>query len=280
VPTALEQSQSQSFVRGRRPGPPVSPRGRRGVDVATPSQAPGRQPSTALEVEGATIEEAHRLVTQHLGLARSLARRFANRGEELNDLVQVAMIGLVKAAHRFDPARENQFSTYATATISGELKRHFRDKRWGLHVARSAQERYLLVRDALEWATSDLGRSPTPQEVADRAGISVEMVLEAHEVASAFHVGSLDAPALLDGEDAPSRAVAVADPGYSGVETRLTVEALTETLPEMERTILRMRFVDEMTQAEIAAAVGVSQMQISRVLARTLAELRVSLSRD
>jgi RNA polymerase sigma-B factor len=224
--------------------------------------------------------EEHRLVLQHLGLARSLARRFANRGEELNDLVQVAMMGLVKAAHRFDPALENQFSTYATATISGELKRHFRDKRWGLHVARSAQERYLLVRDALEWATADLGRSPTPQEVADRAGISLEMVLEAHEVASAFHVGSLDAPAGVDGDDAPTRAVAVAEPGFGGVETRMTVESLTQRLPELEREILRMRFVDEMTQAEIAAEVGVSQMQISRILARTLADLRIRLRRD
>src|SRR5438093_3582897 len=133
-------------------------------------------------------------VAGHEALARSLARRFANRGEDLDDLVQVAMVGLVKAADRFDPTRNTTFSTFATATILGELKCHFRDRRWGLHVSRSAQERYLLIRQATEWAREDLGRSPTIAEIANKAGVTDEHVLEAHEMVGAFHLHSIEGP--------------------------------------------------------------------------------------
>src|SRR5436309_9899653 len=132
------------------------------------------------------------MVAAHVGLARSLARRFANRGETLDDLVQVALIGLLKAVDRFDESRGVQFSTYATSTITGEIKRHFRDHRWGLHVTRSLQERYLRVRDATDEIALQLGRSPTIQEIAEAADVSEEEVLEAQEVGAAFHLTSLD----------------------------------------------------------------------------------------
>src|SRR5438874_2874104 len=135
-------------------------------------------------------DERDELIDSHAALARSLARRFGHRGEEIDDLVQVAMVGLVKAAHRFDPAMNTRFSTFATATITGELKRHFRDRRWGLHVSRSAQERYLLIRQATDWAREDLGRSPTIAEIADKAGVTSEDVLEAQELIGAFHLDS------------------------------------------------------------------------------------------
>src|SRR6476469_9960678 len=140
------------------------------------------------------------MVHAHIGLARSLARRFANRGESLDDLNQVALLGLLKAVDRFDPDRGVQFSTFATATISGELKRHFRDKRWGVHVGRMAQERYLLVRDTTDELITLLGRSPTVAEIAERTGLDVDAVLEAQEAAAAFHLASLDAPVDEDGE--------------------------------------------------------------------------------
>src|SRR5436309_15186173 len=132
------------------------------------------------------------MVAAHAGLARSLARRFANRGETLDDLVQVAMLGLLKAVDRFDADRGGQFSTSATSTITRELKRHFRDHRWGLHVTRSVQERYLRVRDATDELAIELGRSPTIQEIATAADVSDEEVLEAQEVGAAFHLTSLD----------------------------------------------------------------------------------------
>src|SRR3954464_367161 len=143
------------------------------------------------------------LIENHLGLARSLARRFLDRGETLDDLVQVAMIGLVKAADRFDETRDIQFSTYATVTITGELKRHFRDARWGLHVTRRSQELYLLVRQATEWAREDVRRSPTIAEIASRAGVSEEEVLEAQELAGAFYIDSIDLPSKSEDGNEP-----------------------------------------------------------------------------
>ena len=236
--------------------------------------------AAAATVEGLGIHTSDTrrdaLVRSHLALAHSLARRFANRGETLDDLVQTAMIGLVKAAERFDTEMGTQFSTYATATITGELKRHFRDKRWGMHVTRTAQERYLLVRDATEWATQDLGRSPTVQEIADVAGVSAELVLEAQEMANAFHVESIDAPTPA-GDDRGQQ-LGVIDRSIAGVDDRLTLDSIIEQLPERERRILKLRFVDELTQSQIAGQLGLSQMQVSRLLSRTVATLRESLA--
>src|SRR5947208_6217111 len=140
------------------------------------------------------------LINGYQPLAFSLARRYANRGETLEDLSQVALLGLVKAADRFDPERGVEFSTFATVTITGELRRHFRDKRWAVHVPRSAQERYLVVRDTRDQLTVELGRSPTITEVAEAAGLEPEDVVDAQETAEALRVGSLDAPLAHEGE--------------------------------------------------------------------------------
>src|SRR3954471_13918759 len=146
------------------------------------------------ETSPKTNEYRAEMLATHAGLARTLARRFANRGETFDDLVQVAMLGLLKAVDRFDPDRGVQFSTYATSTISGEIKRHFRDHRWGLHVTRSLQERFLAVRDATDELALELGRSPTIPEIAEAARVTEEEVLEAQEVGGAFHLASLDQP--------------------------------------------------------------------------------------
>ena len=221
---------------------------------------------------------AARLVADHIPLARSLARRFANRGESIDDLVQVAMVGLIKAASRFNERHNTRFTTYATATISGELKRHFRDNRWGVHVPRSAQERYLLVRDATEWARDDLGRSPTIGEIADRAGLTDDEVLEAQELSNAFHLESIDGPSTSD-DSATTFQLGRLDLALNAVDTRVTLEQLLVALPPRERHVIQRRFVDELTQSEIAAELGISQMQVSRILSRTLASLRASLAR-
>ena len=212
------------------------------------------------------------LIAGHLALARSLARHFANRGEDLDDLNQVALVGLVKAADRFDPARNTQFSTFATATISGELKRHFRDRRWGVHVSRSAQERYLLVRQATEWARHDLRRSPTVAEIAATAGMTEEEVLEAQELIGAFHIDSVDRS--CDGETDQSAVLARVDPAFGAADSRLVLEDLIRRLNERDQTILHLRFVEELTQSQIADRLEMSQMQVSRLLSRILQSLR------
>jgi RNA polymerase sigma-B factor len=251
-------------------------------DEPDPPLPPGRgvsAPATSGTERYADTADREALINSHLALARSLARRFSNRGESLDDLTQVAMLGLVKAAIRFDAGREYQFSTFATATITGELKRHFRDKRWGMHVTRTAQERYLRVRDATEWATQDLGRSPTIGEIAQRAGVSEEDVLEAQELAGAFHVDSIEGAAAGD-DSGPGLQLGTLDPGMSGVENRLTISGLLAELPEREQRIIGLRFVDELTQSQIAAELGLSQMQVSRILSRTLSSLREALARS
>src|SRR3954447_24573875 len=161
-----------------------------------------RSASVAVAFDRAgTLADRDQLILDYQPLARSLARRFANRGETLDDLSQVALLGLVKAAGRFDRSRGIEFSTFATVTITGELRRHFRDKRWGVHVPRSAQERYLVVRDTRDILTSQLGRSPTIDEVAAETGLLPEEVLAAQETAQALRVTSLDAPSPhVDGE--------------------------------------------------------------------------------
>jgi RNA polymerase sigma-B factor len=212
------------------------------------------------------------LISGYQPLAFSLARRYANRGETLEDLGQVALLGLVKAAQRFDPDRGVEFSTFATVTITGELRRHFRDKRWAVHVPRSAQERYLVVRDTRDLLTSQLGRSPTIDEVAQEAGLLPEEVLAAQETAQALRVTSIDAPAPhVDGEVFQ---LGRRDPALSEVETRLTAEALISRLGQADQELLRLRFIEGLTQAEVGARLGISQMQVSRLLSRALQQLR------
>ncbi|MDQ1437950.1 MAG: polymerase sigma-B factor [Acidimicrobiaceae bacterium] len=230
---------------------------------------------------GTDAEQARRddLVQRHLGLAQSLASRYANRGETLDDLIQVAMIGLVRAAERFSEDRGIQFSTFATATILGELKHHFRDTRWSIHVPRSVQEAYLRVKEATDGLNQDLGRSPSLTEMAERAGLTEEQVVQALEAGLAFRMASLDAP-MEDGTTAADYAAAEST-DLDAVEQRHLLGPLVERLPERERRILELRFAMDLTQREIAVLLGMSQMHVSRLLARTLAQLRAwSAERD
>ncbi len=221
------------------------------------------------------------LVEIHLPLVEYLARRFRNRGEPLDDLIQVATIGLIKSVDRFDLERAVEFSTYATPTIVGEIKRHFRDKGWAIRVPRRLQELKL----ALTKATSDLsqknGRAPTVAELAGYLSLSEEEILEGLESANAYSAVSLDAP---DGGDDDSPAVAdslgMIDEALEGVEYRESLKPLLEKLPPREKKILMLRFFGGMTQSQIAGELGISQMHVSRLLARTLAQLREGLLAD
>jgi RNA polymerase sigma-B factor len=215
------------------------------------------------------------LIEAHLGLAEYLARRFANRGEPLDDLVQVASVGLLKAVDRFDPERAVEFSTYATHTIVGELKRHFRDKGWAVRAPRRMQELYLRLGKIVSSLSQNLGRSPTIQELAAEAQVSEEEVLEALEAGQAYRFASLDAPSPGD-EDGDSMAthLGAEDAGLDDAERRATLSPLIARLPDREQRILHLRFFEGLTQSEIAARLGISQMHVSRLLARSLAQLR------
>ncbi|MFE2943231.1 RNA polymerase sigma factor SigF [Streptomyces sp. NPDC059255] len=219
----------------------------------------------------------NQLVRMHLPLVEHLARRFRNRGEPLDDLTQVATIGLIKSVDRFDPERGVEFSTYATPTVVGEIKRHFRDKGWAVRVPRRLQE----LRLALTTATAELsqqhGRSPTVHELAERLGISEEEVLEGLESANAYSTLSLDVPDTDDESPAVADTLGAEDEALEGVEYRESLKPLLEDLPPREKRILLLRFFGNMTQSQIAQEVGISQMHVSRLLARTLAQLRERL---
>jgi RNA polymerase sigma-B factor len=217
------------------------------------------------------------LVAAHIGLAEYLARRFANRGEPLDDLVQVASLGLIKAVDRFEPDRGLEFSTYATPTIVGELKRHFRDKGWAVRVPRRVQELHLRLGKVVSSLAQDLGRSPTIAEIAERSQVSEEEVLEAIEAGNAYRFASIDAPSGSD-EDAQTLSAQLGDedPRLEDIEHRVALSPLIAKLPKREQAILHLRFFEGMTQSEIAGRLGISQMHVSRLLARSLAQLRDS----
>ena len=220
-----------------------------------------------------------RLVDQYIGLVEFLARRFRNRGEPLEDLVQVGTIGLLIAIERFDLEREVEFSTYATPTIVGELKRHFRDKGWAVRVPRRLQELHLELTKIVSTLGQELGRSPTVAEIAKAAGTSEENVLEGLEIAQAYNFTSLDAP--IDSDDAGSTSFAdqlgSEDDQLLNLEYRAALAPEMAKLPERERRILYLRFFKGMTQSEIADKLGISQMHVSRLLNRTLMSLREAL---
>ena len=221
-------------------------------------------------------EVRQELIEAHLGLVEYLARRFAGRGEPLEDLVQVATIGLIKAVDRFDPDREVEFSTYATPTIAGELKRHFRDKGWAVRVPRRLQELNLQLGEIIGHLSQKLGRSPTVAEMAEAAGTTEEEVLEGLDSAHAYTLTSLDAPT---GEEdlALREQIGSEDETLELLEYRTSLMPLLDQLPPRERTMLYLRFFKGMTQSEIADRLGISQMHVSRLLARTLAQLREGL---
>ena len=214
------------------------------------------------------------LITAHMGLAEYLARRFTNRGEPLDDLVQVASVGLLKAVDRFDPERGLEFSTYATPTIVGELKRHFRDKGWAVRVPRRVQELHLRLGSVVSQLSQELGRSPTIGEIAHAAAVSEEEVLEAIEAGHAYRFTSLDAPAGGDDDASLASQLGTEDQNLIDSEHRVTLSPLIAQFPARERTILHLRFFEGLTQSEIAGRLGISQMHVSRLLARSLAQLR------
>ncbi|HLV73697.1 MAG TPA: RNA polymerase sigma factor SigF [Vulgatibacteraceae bacterium] len=221
------------------------------------------------------------LVELHLPLVEYLARRFRNRGEWLDDLIQVATIGLIKSIDRFDLERGVEFSTYATPTIVGEIKRHFRDKGWAVRVPRRLQELKLSLTKAISDLAQREGRAPTVSELAAHLQMSEEEVLEGLESANAYSTVSLDAPDSGD-EDAPAVAdsLGMVDESLEGVEYRESLKPLLEKLPAREKKILLLRFFGNMTQSQIAAELGISQMHVSRLLARTLAQLREGLTAE
>jgi RNA polymerase sigma-B factor len=215
------------------------------------------------------------LVEAHVPLAQFLARRFSHRGETHEDLVQVALLGLLKAVDRFDPGRGLQFSTFATPTIVGEIKRHFRDRGWAMRVPRRVQELHLHLARVVGALSQELGRSPTVAEIAAQVGGSEEEVLEAMEAGGMYRLASLDGPAATgeEGGDLVSM-IGDADPEFDRIEHQVELTSLLAELPEREQTIVYLRFFRGLTQSEIAATVGISQMHVSRLLARSLELLR------
>jgi RNA polymerase sigma-B factor len=221
------------------------------------------------------------LVQRFLPLARQLARRYQRTNEPLDDLMQVASVGLVKAIDRFDPARGTAFSTYAVPTILGELKRYFRDSGWAVHVPRGMQERVMKLDTAAQELHRKLGRSPSPKELAGQLECSEEEVLEAMEAASAYDAVSLEQQ-RSDADQSPSAdsfqdKLGTEEERYELVEYGATIAPTLKALSGRERLILHLRFVEDMTQSEIAERIGVSQMHVSRLIRRSLARLRTQV---
>jgi RNA polymerase sigma-B factor len=221
------------------------------------------------------------LVERFLPLASHLARRYDRGDVPLDDLVQVASLGLLKAIERFDPDRGVAFSSFAVPTITGELKRYFRDKGWWVRVPRDLQELALRVDRAGDQLFDVLRRAPTPDEIAEHLGVSVEEMLEAREAAGAYRADSLDRPRAEN--DVSARPIAETlgddDDGYVRAEHAATIERLMRVLSEREREIVRLRFVEDLTQAEIGERVGVSQMQVSRLLRQAIDRMRAAAER-
>jgi RNA polymerase sigma-B factor len=221
------------------------------------------------------------LVERFMPLARSLARRYDRSSEPFEDLVQVASLGLLKAIDRFDPARGHSFPSFAVPTILGEMRRYFRDCGWSVHVPRGDQERALRVRNAQETLANEHGHAPTVNQLAEYLELDTEQVLDALQAIQAYESLSLDAPRPGNDDDSMTYGDAIGDEDerYELVELDATVVAALEHIPARERAMLHMRFVEDMTQTEIAERVGLSQMQISRLLRRSLEQLR-ALTRD
>jgi RNA polymerase sigma-B factor len=220
------------------------------------------------------------LIERYLPLARRLARRYQRAEEPLEDLIQVASLGLVKAVDRFDPQRPVVFSSYAVPTILGELKRHFRDRTWSVRVPRDLQELALRVDRTVTQLSLASGRSPSVGEIATATQLAPEQVLEALEAAAAYRASSLDAPRSAQGEDAGDTvadSIGHDDSAFQRAEERATLEPLLARISARERIVLELRFGADLTQAEIGERIGVSQMQVSRLIRQALARLRAGL---
>jgi RNA polymerase sigma-B factor len=249
--------------------------------AVAPSHAPSLRTPSSAELFGRWRRHRDRnardeLIERFLPLARKLARRYVQSSEPYEDLVQVASLGLVKAVERFDPSRGFAFTSFAVPTIVGELKRYFRDTAWALHVDRSAQELARKITDAQQKLGSRTGRAPTIQELAEYLELSQEEVLDGLQTSEAYGTVSLDAPLAGEEDEESSRLEMIGeeDTRLLLVDDHATIFAAARLLPSRERQILYLRFGEDLTQSEIAERVGVSQMQVSRLLRRSLLRLR------
>lgn len=226
--------------------------------------------------EEGDMDAREKLVMSHLNLVRFIANKFKNRGEPIDDLIQVGYLGLLKAIDRFDPSRGLEFTTFATPTIMGEIKRHFRDKGWSVRVPRRLQELSAKVNQATDTLTSQLQRSPTIAEIADYLDATVDEVLEAMESSSAYSSVSLEAPSGADDDDTPSviNRYATEDSDLAFTDDRIIIEEALASFSPRERDVIEMRFLKGMTQIEIAEKLGISQVQVSRLLRRTLKKIQ------
>jgi RNA polymerase sigma-B factor len=280
VPAGVEPVVEPVLETGVEPepdAPPISDNRRRAERTAP------------LFVELATLEKGDPrrerlreiLVEEHLPLVRHFARRFSNRGEPFDDLLQVGTLGLIAAIDRFDPTRGVEFLSFAVPTITGEIKRHFRDQGWSVRVPRRLQELHLSLNAAVGELAQKNGRAPTPSELAEHLRIPRAEVLEGLAVANAYRSSSLD-ERLSGDDDSPTLAATLGeeDAALEGVEYRESLQPLLATIPARERRILILRFFGNMTQSQIAADIGISQMHVSRLLSQTLAKLREGLLKD
>ena len=226
--------------------------------------------------EEGDVEAREKLVMSHMNLVRFLANKFKNRGEPLDDLIQVGYLGLLKAIDRFDPSRGLEFTTYATPTIMGEIKRHFRDKGWSVRVPRRLQELSAKVNQATDVLTTELQRSPKIEEIAEYLDASVDEVLEAMESSSAYSSVPLEGTGNNDNDDAPSvlDRDATEDSALNFTDDRLIIEEALKGFSPREREVIDLRFLQGMTQIEIAEQLGISQVQVSRLLRRTLKKIQ------
>lgn len=226
--------------------------------------------------EEGDMDAREKLVMSHLNLVRFIANKFKNRGEPIDDLIQVGYLGLLKAIDRFDPSRGLEFTTFATPTIMGEIKRHFRDKGWSVRVPRRLQELSAKVNQATDTLTSQLQRSPTIAEIADYLDATVDEVLEAMESSSAYSSVSLEAPSGADDDGTPSviDRYATEDSDLAFTDDRIIIEEALASFSPRERDVIEMRFLKGMTQIEIAEKLGISQVQVSRLLRRTLKKIQ------
>jgi RNA polymerase sigma-B factor len=225
---------------------------------------------------GGDRDVRNQLIEEHRWLAVHCAQRFAHKGEPLDDLVQVAMLGVLKAVERFDPDYGVVFSTFAVPTIVGELRRHFRDTTWAVHVPRRLKDLHHTVNVAMTELGQSLGRSPTVEEIAERAGVPVEEVLETLEAGRSYSRVPLAPPSGDEPEDEPN--LGEVDRQLEAAEARMTVACLMDVLPDRERRIVELRFMGGMTQSQIAEQVGVSQVQVSRLLRASLAKMNRTLA--
>lgn len=242
--------------------------------MTTPSRDSGDSPEIVAQFQrwraGGDRRDRDALVVEHQSIAQACARRFASRGEPLDDLVQVAMLGLVKAVERFDPEKGIPFAGFAVPTITGELRRHFRDTTWSVHVPRRAKDLHVRMPATVERLRVALGRPPTPDELATELGCSTEDVLDALDAGSAYRSASTDTP-----EGSHAAALSQLDrPTGLANEDRVLLEQLITSLPERQRKIVWLRFFEDLSQSEIAEIVGTSQVHVSRLLREALRTLR------